>query len=59
MIKTSHHWKIDYFHMYRHVTMFECCPEPYITLDIDITMRRNSPVFSATVTIPAIGKQMA
>ena len=52
------HWKIKDIVVIKHVTIFECCPEPYPTLVLSIHLKRDSPSFTAIISIPALGNDI-
>ncbi|KAG7158895.1 Neuronal acetylcholine receptor subunit alpha-7-like 6 [Homarus americanus] len=46
-------WRVMSSSVRREVTTYPCCPEPYITLHMVITLARTSPSFVCTVVLPA------
>ncbi|XP_076065659.1 neuronal acetylcholine receptor subunit alpha-7-like [Oratosquilla oratoria] len=54
-MKTSHHWRVEAATIERVVMKYDCCPEPYVTLDVEITLARDSPSFVFIVILPGLG----
>ncbi|XP_076057789.1 acetylcholine receptor subunit alpha-type acr-16-like [Oratosquilla oratoria] len=54
-LKLSHHWQITEAHLIRNEMYYECCPEPYITIELKINLVRVSPAFVYTVVFPGLG----
>ncbi|KAK3874022.1 hypothetical protein Pcinc_020997 [Petrolisthes cinctipes] len=52
-LKGSHHWQVDGGSLHRHDTYYDCCPEPYITMDVELDITRVSPSFISIVILPA------
>lgn len=49
-------WKLVKLDRGRHVTRYECCPEPYVDLTFNVTIERRSPAYKAMIVTPATGE---
>lgn len=50
----SNEWQIINTTSARNVKMYECCTEPYVSVEFNVTMARRPNVFRAVVTVPAV-----
>jgi len=39
----------------RHAILYNCCPDPYINLKFQMTLKRNSALYSSILVMPAAG----
>lgn len=53
-LKYSHVWQFVDGKMQRIVNTYQCCPEPYITVLVELNIRRVSPSFASTIIVPAL-----
>ncbi|XP_037781200.1 neuronal acetylcholine receptor subunit alpha-7-like [Penaeus monodon] len=53
-LKYSHVWQFVGGKMNRFVNTYACCPEPYVTIAVELNIRRVSPSFASTVIVPAL-----
>ncbi|XP_047481122.1 neuronal acetylcholine receptor subunit alpha-6-like [Penaeus chinensis] len=53
-LKYSHVWQFVDGKMSRYVSTYPCCPEPYITITVELNIRRVSLSFASTVIVPAL-----
>ncbi|KAK8731864.1 hypothetical protein OTU49_007307, partial [Cherax quadricarinatus] len=47
-------WEVLRSNITRVIKYYPCCSEPYITIDVSITLRRSASAYTYTVKIPAV-----
>lgn len=50
----SNEWQIVNTTTARNIRMYDCCAEPYVNVEFNVTLARRPNVFRAVVTVPAI-----
>ncbi|XP_042871166.1 neuronal acetylcholine receptor subunit alpha-6-like [Penaeus japonicus] len=50
----SHKWQFVEGTLHRRSMIYKCCPEPYVSMEVTLTIRRVSPSFASTVIVPAL-----
>ncbi|GFG32262.1 hypothetical protein Cfor_03485, partial [Coptotermes formosanus] len=53
LLETNSEWEIVAVQSNREVMTYACCEEPYIMITYNVTLKRQSPTYSATVITPA------
>lgn len=48
-------WEVMQLNAQRNVKYYSCCEEPYVDIQINITVTRRSPTYKAVVIVPATG----
>lgn len=48
-------WEVTKLNAQRNVRYYSCCDEPYVDVQINITVNRRSPTYKAVVIVPATG----
>ncbi|XP_068085344.1 uncharacterized protein [Anabrus simplex] len=55
LMVSNSEWDVEKVTDGRNVKYYSCCPEPYIDVTYNVTLRRRSPAYSAIVITPATG----
>jgi nicotinic acetylcholine receptor, invertebrate len=46
-------WEVLKVDADRHVKYYDCCVEPYVNINFNLTIKRRSPMFNSVVVTPA------
>ena len=53
---TRGEWKLLQARMVRNVNKYDCCPNPYIDIDMSLLLHRDAPAYAYTIQLPIVGE---